>query len=297
MERGFAIRPGTKLPATDAVAARRLRGARGAKPDRRPRLASPVRWAGLVAALALLVPAATAAIPGAPPSTVAVVPGAGNFSVSPLRFDFGSEVRTGVLTVTNEDDAELSLQLSLNRWSQTEVERDTLEPSDDVVFFPRILTIPGGEHRIVRLGTRLPPAETERSYRLYLAELPPVQEEAEGATVRTLMRVGIPVFVQARVPQRDLEVADVGVEAGTLQVYLQNHGNTHVRVNTIALRGLDDDGTEITALEIDGWYVLAGALRRFTAAVEETDLEALSSVQITVATDDGTLEAHQSLAP
>ena len=60
---------------------------------------------------------------------------AGNFSVSPLRVEMKGSHRLEVLTITNSDDAPLSIQIELKNWSQ-QGGQEQLEDTHDLLVTP-----------------------------------------------------------------------------------------------------------------------------------------------------------------
>ena len=64
-------------------------------------------------------------------------------------------------------------------------------------FFSRIFSIDKQDQRVVRVGLKVPSATNEKSYRLFIEELPPQAEPGKkGAQVLFVLRFGVPVFVR-----------------------------------------------------------------------------------------------------
>ncbi|MBI5599153.1 MAG: molecular chaperone, partial [Deltaproteobacteria bacterium] len=119
-----------------------------------------------------------------------------NFTVSPIRLFFDGQ-KTNAIQVTNNSDEKLSLELSVYAWAEDEDAKDVFSPTQDIIFFPRMLTLSKGEERLVRVGLRAASGDKEKTYRIYFEEMPGPSPQ-EGATVRTLMRAGVPIFVAPR---------------------------------------------------------------------------------------------------
>lgn len=115
--------------------------------------------------------------------------------VSPVRVEFDNTQRAQALQVANSGQRDLEAQVRVMRWTQENGE-DRLVPADDLVVSPAILRVAPGKQQIVRLvrTDSAPPAQ-ERSYRVFVDELPSTQSSAAGAGLRVLMRYSIPVFI------------------------------------------------------------------------------------------------------
>ena len=197
----------------------------------------------------------------------------------PMSILLDSEPRRGALTIMNDGEEKVTVQLQLVKWTQDAQGRDLYEPSKDLVFYPQILSIEAGKEGTVRVGDdRQGSVAVEKSYRLFVQELP-VRKPGEKV-VRIALRVGIPVFIAPKDPRPALSFQDARVADGRLQVTFRNSGNAHSTIQKINLAGLDAAGREVFSKEIGGWYVLAGVSRAFPVDVSPADCQALKVLKI-----------------
>ncbi len=122
---------------------------------------------------------------------------AGEFTVNPTRLDLGAAARSGVVTVRNDGKSPLSFQLQAMDWAQDATGKDQYTETRDLIFFPRILTIEPGQEGVVRVGTKTPVVPTEKTYRLFIEELPGTNKDPEkpGVQIAFLIRFGAPIFI------------------------------------------------------------------------------------------------------
>jgi fimbrial chaperone protein len=194
---------------------------------------------------------------------------AGQFTIQPTRLELGTPQRSGALTLRNESPAPLSFRIQGLRWTQDADGQERYSEAPELVYFPRLLTLPPGEAAVIRVGVRQPPEEIERTYRLFIEELAaPSQTALEGARVRVLMRFGAPVFVRAAAARRQLELTDFDLQGPQARWSVRNQGTGHELFKAVTLRGVDASGVEVFRQELLAErYLLAGAVRRFEAAV------------------------------
>lgn len=211
---------------------------------------------------------------------------AAGWRVSPIRLDFDQKVRSGVITIANDGDSGVTLQMKAVVWSQDEQGKDRYEDATDVVFFPRIMTLRAGDSRILRAGIQFPATDSEKTYRLFIEEIPEPKKEA-GAVVSLAMRLGIPIFVSPLKVQVANEFSAISYTNAALHVTLKNSGNTHYRVQEIRVGGKDEQGLDLWTATNDGWYLLPGVTRNHSIAISPEDCRRSSSMTITVHSDKG----------
>src|SRR5579872_4601426 len=70
------------------------------------------------------------------------------FTVTPVRVTFQGPSST-LLTLKNESDQPLRFQITSFAWSQSPQGEMQLTPTDDIVYFPALLSLNPGEERKV----------------------------------------------------------------------------------------------------------------------------------------------------
>lgn len=187
---------------------------------------------------------------------------AGNFKVVPIKVYFENGQKVQTLTLHNDSESDVTLQFEAVEWAQDVTGKDQYEPTKALFIFPGIVTVKAGVEKQVKLGYQGPPATAhERTYRLYITELP-VQKPGES-TLQMAMRLGVPVFVAPKKGKPAIEIEQATLVSENLDVQVINPGNRHVYVKMIEVDGLDDSDREVFHREVAGWYLLPGAHRIF----------------------------------
>jgi fimbrial chaperone protein len=175
------------------------------------------------------------------------------------------------------------MQLKAQRWDQSRTGEMQLAPTEDLIVFPSLVTLAPGEERKVRVATAAAFGQVERSYRLYVEELPAAATTGDtGASVRILTRMGIPVFLQPSRPTATAVLKGLGMSNGALAFELANTGNTHYIPESIAVRGFTGTGQPVGEWPVSGWYVLAGGVREFSMRLERPACEKVRSLLVEV---------------
>jgi fimbrial chaperone protein len=223
----------------------------------------PVDRRAVAGFLAVALATTTAVGMAAPPSSP--LPTAATYSVNPTRVSLRPGQTSAMLTLRNEGPATIRFQLSLFSWGESASGEMQLEPSTDLVFFPSLFALEPGEERGVRIGGAATEISRERTYRIFIEELPSLTLDlaSTGPSVRVLTRTGVPVFVEPLRPAPDPAVTADLASDGRLMVDVANKGNAHARLSTIQVKGIDGAGRGVFGESRDGWYVLAGGHRVF----------------------------------
>ena len=210
------------------------------------------------------------------------------FSVTPTRLVLTTDQKSALLTVSNDSDRAVRFQLSIFTWDQNDDGSMKLGPTSDIVFYPPLLTLAAKETRQIRVGTQIRPAAVERSYRLFVEELPNADEAPSSANaVKMRTRIGIPVFVQGAKPAPAPKIERVAAEDGAVNFDVRNLGNTHTVVQTVQIRGLSAAGREQFTTSATGWYLLAQQRQVFRVAIDPAQCGLATRLVVTVTTDDG----------
>lgn len=211
---------------------------------------------------------------------------AGEFIVSPVRLELGAAARSGAIAVRNEGKEKLSFQLEAMEWRQDGDGKDQYVETQELVFFPRIMSVGPGEEALIRVGAKTPLVQREKTYRLFIQELPaPGQPPSAGAQVNFLIRFGAPIFVVPVKAQDSLAVERLALVKGTVHIAARNSGNRHQVVQGIHLQGADSAGAEIFTLTLADRYLLAGTAKAFSATVPPQQCARMTSLTVEVRTD------------
>lgn len=210
----------------------------------------------------------------------------GQWRVAPVMIFLDQQAKSSVVTVVNEGEDTIHLQGKAMEWSQDPEGKDVYQETKDLIFFPRILMLKKGEQKIVRTGIRLPASSKEKTYRLFIEEIPQPKKDTSGASQLTVtVRFGIPVFVQPLKSEPAAELASVTLTKGVLAAAVGNTGNVHFRISEISITGKNGRGEEIFVEKLNGWYLLAGANRNYSFTIPVGKCTATEHLDVTVSTD------------
>jgi len=116
---------------------------------------------------------------------------ASNFRVSPVTLTMPANRPVGSLTITNSDNAPVSIKVGTYRWTQA-AGQDVYTPTDDLIASPPIFTTPAGAVQLIRVGLRRKVA-TAVAYRVVLEEIP----AAVTTGVAIAVNLNMPLYVVA----------------------------------------------------------------------------------------------------
>lgn len=213
---------------------------------------------------------------------------ASTFSVDPIEVTLGRGNSSASIAITNQSPQRLRLQVTGYAWQQSSSGEMKLTPTDDLVFFPKLLEIDPSETKRIRVGVTAEQGPLERSYRVFMEELPSLESviapKQNAVTLR--MKIGVPVFVKPdAAPAASGAVRDALADDGSLSFDVLNTGNTHFAIQSVRVVGKDASGAPIVTNDLNGWYVLAGGTRRFSVPISKDRCEALHSLSVQVRTD------------
>lgn len=211
---------------------------------------------------------------------------AGQWRVAPVRISLDQRATSCVITILNDGDETVNLQGKAMAWTQDAEGKDVYEETGELIFFPRILMLHKGEQKIIRAGLKVPATSREKTYRLFIEEIPQAKSDtAEATQLTVVIRFGIPIFAKPLKEEPAGELAALTLAGGKLEAVVGNTGNTHFRITDITVRGTDRQGRETFTEKLNGWYLLAGASRDYSLAVPAEQCTASEQLDITVATD------------
>lgn len=218
--------------------------------------------------------------------------------VTPIRLDLGRDAKTGVITVINEGAVKLQLQMKAFEWTQDAEGKDTYTETNDIIFYPKIMIFEKAEERILRAGIKIPATTKEKTYRLFIEEIPE-PKKAEGVRVAIAIRFGVPIFVKPLKEEAKGEIEKIEMSKGVINALIKNTGNLHFIINSIDIKGKNLKGEEIFSKELSGWYLLSGASRLYTTTIPQDVCSDLAKIYLEVKTDkfilNGNLDADKKM--
>jgi fimbrial chaperone protein len=185
---------------------------------------------------------------------------ASSFSLAPIRLEMDAGHSAGVVTLHNEGDAPVTVQVQPVAWSQ-DGKDDHYEKTGELIVTPPVFVVPPNGDRIVRVARRVGPDQSdERTYRLFFQEVP--EAAPAGFTgLSVALRVGIPVFMTPKGAKPDLTFSSRWQSSGELEIEATNHGHAHIQVTDFEVTGPD---ATVIARAAGSRYVLPGAVMHWT---------------------------------
>jgi fimbrial chaperone protein len=212
---------------------------------------------------------------------------ASNFNITPTSLELSGNVKSGVFSVVNSGDEKLNCQIDLKEWSQDAEGKDVYTEAKDIVFFPKIMTVEPNEQRAVRIGIKGPTSLKEKTYRLFVEEIPSQKKSSEAKTegkisagLTIAFRYATPIFVKPVKPQESGVIDKVDMSKGVAKAIVKNEGNVHFKLLTVTFRGKAADGKELFSKEVAGWYVLQGMTRPYETTVPQEVCPNLSTIEV-----------------
>ena len=210
---------------------------------------------------------------------------ASGLNVSPVQVWLTQETSKSLLTLRNEGPEDERYQVSIMTWDEDARAGMKLAPTEDIIVFPTILELKVGETRSLRVGAAVPFGPIEKTYRVFLEELPAPEKPQARSTVRVLTRVGIPIFLAPVQTLEDRKLSTLSLDKGNASVDVQNTGNVHLRVDTVRLEGFAEGGARVFEKQAQGWYVLAGGHKRYQLEVPRDACGKIRKLVVSVKTD------------
>lgn len=207
-----------------------------------------------------------------------------DWGVSPIRLDFNTKVTSGILTVSNGTSDKISYQMKAFEWIQDAEGKDKYAETADIIFFPKMMVVEPGDKKIIRAGMKVPRADREKSYRLFIEEIPKPQK-AEGAHITFAIRFGVPIFFKPVKEEFKGVIEKVSMDKGLLTVPIKNIGNSHFVIQTITVKGVDSNKETVFSRGLPGWYLLNGVARQYTTEIPRELCTKIMKLEIDVKTD------------
>jgi fimbrial chaperone protein len=240
---------------------------------------------------------------------IAVTPSRGftaNFNVIPTSLELGGNVKSGAFAVVNSSTERLNCQMSVKEWNQDADGKDVYTDTKDIVFFPKIMTVQPQEQRAIRIGIKGPLPLQERTYRLFVEEIPAQRSVSEGnapgalsAGLNIAFRYSMPIFVGPARQVQNGAVEKITMNKGVVKAAIRNTGNVHLKLSIVVFRGKSADGKDVFSKEVAGWYILHGMSRSYEVTVPKELCRNLATIEIDARsenfTTNGTLAVHKEM--
>lgn len=214
------------------------------------------------------------------------------FSVYPTGMTFEPGSRASVIGINNKDDRPIRFQLTLVEWTQDAKGEDIYTPSNDLIYFPRQLTVKPGDRGIVRVGPKDIPKGTEKTYRLRVEELPEPLPENAGTVVNLTITFAMPVFLGKPDMRPRASIASLGMQESKLVATVQNIGISHFRIESLEVKGADGFTQNVA-----GWYLLGGASRQYALDIPPDVCRAQKRLSLNVKVGDDNFSSDLDINP
>ena len=217
---------------------------------------------------------------------------AASLQVQPAMVDVAAPGAAATITLRNDGQAPINVQVRVFRWTQVDGE-ERLEPTDDVVASPPEVMLPPQVDyvaRIVRVVKQ--PVVGEETYRLLVDELPD-SAQLRTNTIRLLVRHSIPVFFAAQDRAPPSITWSISKQGQQLILSARNEGDAHLRLSALSLR--DRGGKTISFGRGLVGYALGRSTMRWTVPGGVHGFAATGSASISGQSNEGPLAATASV--
>ena len=202
---------------------------------------------------------------------------AGDWRVIPIRLFLGPQIKNDSVRLINSATESLNLQMKATLWTQNDQGEDVYEETGDIIFFPRVLSIPPGEERLLRVGYKFPATTTEKTYRLFIEEIPNAAP-GQASAVMVAVRFGLPIFVAPPNPLQSAAIESIMLDQGVVSAQVNNTGNIHILPSKVAISGKNATGATVFTHDLRAWYVLTGNQRSFSTTLPPNECASASSL-------------------
>jgi fimbrial chaperone protein len=208
---------------------------------------------------------------------------AGGIEIQQIALNLNAERSSDMLVVANRDAAPVRFQVTAFSWQQKPDGELVLAPSRDIMFFPAMMTLNPQESRNIRVGVTVKPGAVEKTYRVFIQELPRMMApgEVNSAAIAMLARISIPVFVEPAAASKPATAfTGLRVEGEQVNFALKNNANVHYRPDEVEVQVKDATGQVVHKEELRAWYVLAGGVLEYSFKLPPPACSSAKSIQL-----------------
>jgi len=230
---------------------------------------------------------------------------AADFQIQPMTMELGRNAKSGVFSVINNGNEKIDFQVSVQEWTQDEKGKDVFAETQDIVFFPKVMFVEPNSQRAIRIGLKAPLSVKEKTYRIFVQEIPTPKKvpddpsKAIKAGVTIAFRFSMPIFVKPAAPQESYAINKIEMSRGAVKALVANTGNVHVKLRTVKFIGKSNNGEEIFSKEVAGWYILHGLTLPYTTDIPQELCAKLAQIDVSAQTENenitGTLNVKNDM--
>lgn len=225
---------------------------------------------------------------------------ASNFSINPTSQELSSSIKSGALTVINSENDKLNCQIDVKEWSQDKDGKDVYTDTKEIIFFPKIMVVEPNEQRAIRIGITVPAGVREKTYRLFVEEIPSQKREAGSdesakrinAGLTIAFRYAVPIFVVPAQPQQSVVIEKVDLSRGMATAIIKNEGNIHAKFLSVVFTGKSSGGKELFSKDLAGWYILQGVSCRYETTVPKEVCNELATIEVSAKAEKFTINGN-----
>ena len=101
-------------------------------------------------------------------------------SVNPIGITLSPQSASALSSIESHSAETARFQIDVFEWDQVPDGEMVLNPTQDLISYPKLLAIDPGDQRNIRVGTKDLAVATEKSYRIFVEELPPSDNGSRG---------------------------------------------------------------------------------------------------------------------
>jgi len=223
---------------------------------------------------------------------------ASSFTVNPIKITLSGKDQSALLTLQSQSSEELRFKVQVQEWKQSAQGEMQLKDTKDLVVFPGLLTLAPKEERKLRIGSTVPAGTVEKTYRVFVEELPPLRapQTESKSEVRVLTKMGVPIFIRPATPKASGVVEGMVLTKGKLTFTVKNTGNVYFLVQSVKIKAVDAAGATAFDKSVEGWYLLAGGTRTWEIDLPKDACAKSKAVTFEVQSDETKFNARMDVA-
>ncbi len=212
---------------------------------------------------------------------------AAELDVNPVRIFFTPGQSASSFSVTNLSNKVVNLKVSVSSWAQDEKGKSIYMPTSDLKISPKIFSILGKKKQVIRIASRIPAGTQEKTYRIYMKEIPDQENKKQPAQYErnSFFQIGIPIFVEPLIPEPIGSITNIQLMHSKLSFNVSNSGNNHFILLGIIIAGMDSTGETVYKYEYAGNYILEGSSYPLIAKIKKNICKQLNYISIQTITN------------